>query len=94
MVNGLVRCLAHFSLGASEPEPDVQGTQGPGFASGNCCLSLSSSRERICVPLAGQVLAALRVPGVAWAESPGGSRIGRHSRVQKEAEAGRGVEAC
>lgn len=28
MVNGLAQYLAHFSLRASKPEPDVQGTQG------------------------------------------------------------------
>lgn len=75
MVNGLAWCLAHFSLGASEPEPDVQGTQGPGFTSGNCCLSLSSSRKRICLLLAGWALTALRVPEMAPAGSPGGSHI-------------------
>ena len=75
LVNGLAWCLAHFSLGASEPEPDVQGTQGLGFTSGNCCRSLSSSRKRICMLLAGWALTALRVLEMAPAGSPGGSHI-------------------
>lgn len=87
MVNGLAQCLCSFFSLCIKARTRRPGNPVLGSASGNCCLSSSSSRRRICVLSAGQALTVLRVPEMAPAESP---KAGHIWLTQPGTEAGRG----